>query len=94
MRTSTRPRQLTLADLPAGAGALVAIIGLVVLLGWVLNVHALEFMLPGGELMKANTAVCFTLMGAGLALVSRTPAGSRGRAAGLASWDSRRRSPC
>jgi diguanylate cyclase (GGDEF)-like protein/PAS domain S-box-containing protein len=77
-------RRPTLEDLPALGGALAAAVGLTVLIGWVLGSDALRAMFPAGGMMKANTAVCFALAGAGLTVVSRTAPRSRGRSIGLA----------
>ncbi len=64
-------------------GAVAAAIGCVVLLGWVVHADLLEAMVPGLLPMKANTAVCFVLMGGGVAMLGRAVAGSRGRRVGL-----------
>lgn len=47
----------------------VAAVGLVVLLGWALDVTLLKSVIPGAVSMKANTAVCFTLVGAAIYLL-------------------------
>jgi len=80
-RLGARP---ALADLPAVGGGLAVAAGIVVLIGWLLGVDGLKSMAPGLLTMKANTAVCFTLMGTGVVLLSRFPAASRERTLGLA----------
>jgi signal transduction histidine kinase len=45
------------------AGALVALLGLCVFAGWVVDSDALKLAIPGIITMKANTAVCFALLG-------------------------------
>lgn len=74
----------TLADIPFWAGLLSVAIGLVVLLGWMLDLDALKSMIPGVLTMKANLAVCFVLLGTGLTLTSGATAGPTGRLVGLA----------
>ena len=67
-------------------GLAVALMGLVVLLGWVLNVKILKAVVPGLATMKANTAIGFVLTGVGLALLSypREPGRGLSRARGCA----------
>ncbi len=43
--------------------------GCLVLLGWILNLPLLKSIVPGFETMKANTALCFVLLGASLAFL-------------------------
>lgn len=50
------------------ASVTVALIGCVVILGWILDISALKSVLPGLVTMKANTAICFILAGAALRL--------------------------
>ncbi len=76
------PRRPTLADAPSLAGTAAAAVGILVLAGWVTGSDPLKSMLLGPLAMKANTAVCLVLMGAGVVLLSR-PADSRMRRAGL-----------
>lgn len=55
--------------LACGGGAAAAL-GLAVLAGWWLDLPALKSVLPGAVSMKANTALCFVLAGAALALLA------------------------
>lgn len=58
--------------------------GLLVLAGWLFDVPLLRSGLPGMVEMKANTAACFTLLGAAVWLLQeRRSGGPRQRAAGL-----------
>lgn len=41
-------------------------LGVVVLIGWALNIHALKSVHPSLASMKANTAICFVLLGVAL----------------------------
>ncbi|MCE0485026.1 MAG: ATP-binding protein [Methylacidiphilales bacterium] len=47
-------------------GWLTILLGLVVLVGWTFGIGLLETILPGYVSMKANTAICFVLLGASL----------------------------
>jgi PAS domain S-box-containing protein len=53
-------------------GLLVASIGVFALTGWVLDIPALRSLHPSWTAMKANTAVCFVLLGAALLLFGHT----------------------
>ena len=75
---------LNLSRLPVWAGLLSMGIGLMVLLGWVGDIDMLKSMIPGVLTMKANAAVCFGTLGAGLVLLSRTSVGPAGRRIGVA----------
>ncbi|HAJ58251.1 MAG TPA: hypothetical protein DCP31_02415 [Cyanobacteria bacterium UBA8543] len=50
------------------ASVIVALIGGVVILGWIFDLAALKSVFPGLVTMKANTAICFILGGASLRL--------------------------
>ena len=57
-------------------GFITAAAGIVVLYGWWLDIPALKSVLAGHVSMKPNTALCFVLAGAALALLSNTPVSS------------------
>ena len=42
--------------------------GITIILGWVLNIHILQSIVPGFEPMRFNTALCFVLFGSALLL--------------------------
>jgi hypothetical protein len=53
------------------AGILVAALGVKVLVGWLLDLDALKRIFPGVPVTKANTALLFVVVGAGLAVLAR-----------------------
>ena len=58
----------------AVAALLAVSVGGLVLLGWAFDIAVFKSVLPGWVAMKANTALCFVLMGAALGLTTRRPA--------------------
>jgi signal transduction histidine kinase len=64
-------------------GALVAAMGVAVLVGWVFDITALKTMLPGRSAMKANTAVAFLLCGLAVAFAAGAPGVPRRRLVAL-----------
>ena len=65
-----------------GAGLSVALLGVLVFIGWATRLAILKSVLVGLASMKPNTALCFILAGCGLSLLGRTAPAAR--AAGLA----------
>src|SRR5256885_216689 len=55
---------------PGAASLLVALIGALVLVGWMFDITMLKSVLPGLVTMKANTAIGMLLSGSALALLS------------------------
>src|SRR5436305_1838738 len=60
------------------SGPLVAGAGILVLIGWALDIQALTSIHPGWASMKANTALGFVFAGLSLYLLHRPAAGGRG----------------
>jgi PAS domain S-box-containing protein len=54
------------------SGALVMLVGGIVLMGWGLNLSLVKSVMPGAATMKANTALCFVLAGLSLSVQART----------------------
>lgn len=59
-------RSLEWTGFPRRAALAVAVLGLCVLIGWVLDITLFKSVFPGVISMKANTALCFMLVGAAL----------------------------
>ncbi|MBA2720119.1 MAG: diguanylate cyclase [Chloroflexi bacterium] len=58
--------------MPSWGGAAATMVGAIVLLGWLLDADGLKALWPGLLTMKANTAVCFVVMGAGVVALARS----------------------
>lgn len=58
-------------------------LGVMVLFGWLIDSPILKSILPQSVAMKPNTAVCFVLMGSGLAMFGRTASSTAGRRLGF-----------
>jgi signal transduction histidine kinase len=56
----------------------VMVVGVLVMLGWILNVPVLETMLPNSVTMKFNTALSFVFGGLSLFFIARTVEGKQG----------------
>src|SRR5689334_25331031 len=65
------PLAARLTTMAGALGVVVAVVGVGVLAGWVLDVQALKAVTPGGAAMKANTAAGLVLCGVALALGAR-----------------------
>ncbi len=63
--------QATRQRLARGLGLLVLATGILVLVGWALNIPSLKSVVPGAVEMKANTGVALALVGFGLVLAAR-----------------------
>jgi diguanylate cyclase (GGDEF)-like protein/PAS domain S-box-containing protein len=59
-------------NLSTWAGAIPLTVAVTALVGWAIDVDVLKSIIPGASTMKANTAICFLLMGAGIVLLSRS----------------------
>ncbi|MDP2209558.1 MAG: CHASE3 domain-containing protein [Bacteroidota bacterium] len=64
--------RFSLSILSTIAGALTAVVGLLVLIGWQFDIAILKSPLPGAVSMKANTAAAFLLAGLALILLQRS----------------------
>jgi PAS domain S-box-containing protein len=58
----------------SSAGAISAVLGVTTLIGWIFDIPLLKTVLPGLVNMKANTAICFVLLGVALVLPRATAA--------------------
>ena len=54
-------------------GVFAIITGLIVMLGWVLNVPAMMVIFPGSTAMRFNAALCFVFLGAALMIAQNKP---------------------
>ena len=71
MSTDHTPDSTVLANKLASLAALVTVVvGIMVLVGWASDIAVLKSILPGWVAMKANTAVCFILIGVALLLAT------------------------
>jgi PAS domain S-box-containing protein len=62
-----------LVRLARGCAAISVLVGVIVLIGWALDIPVLKSVLPIWVTMKANTAACFVLAGVALWLKTRAP---------------------
>ncbi len=67
-------REHALTRLAAGGGALVALLGASVILGWVAGVPAMTRIAPGLVTMKFSTAACLLALGLAIAMLALRPA--------------------
>ncbi|MDF0554114.1 ATP-binding protein [Kamptonema sp. UHCC 0994] len=67
----------TLQSFSIKSGMAVALIGCIVILGWIFDIAILKSVLPGLVTMKANTAVSFILSGSSLWLLGRQRVGRK-----------------
>ena len=79
-----RLRKPIVAGVSGWGGAATGVVGSIVLLGWLLNLDSLKSMWPGLLTMKANTAICFLLMGTGTMVLAGAPSARRARSVGTA----------
>lgn len=85
MIETRHPRAAGATLVPSLAGALTALVGVGVLIGWSFNITALKSVQPGWGSMKPNTALGFIL--AGIALLSaRSPLMAFSRLSRLGAW--------
>ena len=61
-----------LPSIPVFIGAVLIVLGAIVILGWLLKIPELVRVVPGFAPMVFNTALCFMLLGAALATASQT----------------------
>src|SRR5262249_5541255 len=70
MSSQTTPRLTASSGLvPALASGMIVLIGAIAMLGWILDIPALQSVIPGLVNIKANTALCFIALGASLWLL-------------------------
>ncbi|PSB39958.1 PAS domain S-box protein, partial [Chamaesiphon polymorphus] len=60
------------------ASTIAIVTGLLVLIGWQLDIAVLKSAIPGMVSMKVNTAICFVLVGVALRLKAHQPQSARG----------------
>jgi len=70
---NTNPGLVALYERLSRYGAyVVGVLGIVVLIGWALDISFLKSVVPGWATMKHNTALCFTLSGMALSISCRS----------------------